>query len=120
MHSDLELGLDLTAGVGTLPLDPAAVGAAFRAHELTWTTPAALQWLAHQEPPERRPEYASAAASTAPNAGPPSETADRTGLSDRQRGPGREAARSGGRRFGKLAKHSAPSEPAAVQLSLFD
>ena len=49
MHHDLDLGLDLGRGPGVLPLDAAAVSAAFRAHQLTWTTPAALQHLAYQE-----------------------------------------------------------------------
>jgi 5'-3' exonuclease len=117
MHHDLELGLEIGRGRGALPLDPDAVGAAFRAHQLTWTTPAALQFLAYQDPPERPVEQAWAAD---------------TGEQD---DPGRHPAASGrpargvrtpvgtsrtSRRYGKLAKHAPQPQNAAVQLSLFD
>ncbi len=120
MHTDLELGLSLTEGAGTLPLDPGAVGAAFRDHQLTWTTPAALQFLAYQEPPERRSDHAWAAAPSsgrAPEASwRPSGPAPRTPTSARTA----DSGRPGVPRYGRLVKHAAPKEPAAVQLSLFD
>jgi DNA polymerase-1 len=121
MHHDLDLGLDLNGGPGVLPLDPAAVGAAFRAHQLTWTTPAALQFLAYQDPPERVGEQAwsPAAVSSPPTAGPgrhPGTASDRPGAT--RRTPG-EYGRPAGRRYGRLAKHSQPQN-GAVQLSLFD
>ncbi len=131
MHSDVELGLDITTGPGTLPLDPALVGAAFRAHELTWTTPAALQFLAYQDPPRRPVEHAwsSEAAGWSSESEPPG--AGRAGESPRYPAPpsGRtagatrtpaERGRPAGRRFGKLAKHAGQPKDAAVQLSLFD
>jgi DNA polymerase-1 len=122
MHHDLELGLhglDISDGPGALPLDPAAVGAAFRAHELTWTTPAALQFLAYQDPPERPAEQAW---STAPPArvtgsGHPAGTGGWPGAT--ARAPA-DHSRPAGRRFGKLAKHAGQPQNAAVQLSLFD
>jgi DNA polymerase-1 len=45
--------VDLDAG--RLPLDPAIVRATFRAHELHWTTAAALSAFAHVAPSEPRP-----------------------------------------------------------------
>jgi 5'-3' exonuclease len=51
MHDDLELGLDLTAGPGVLPLDVEAVRSVYSAHRLTWTAPAALRALAYQDGP---------------------------------------------------------------------
>jgi 5'-3' exonuclease len=129
MHNDLDLGLDLHGGPGVLPLDPAAVGAAFRAHQLTWTTPAALQFLAYQDPPERPAEQAWSPAEPAwssAEAGP-TRTAESVrptaGLRGRPAGITRTAAEHGrpaGRRFAKLAKHASPAPDAAVQLSLFD
>lgn len=113
MHHDLELKLDLATGPGVLPLDPAAVSAAFRAHQLTWTAPAALQHLAYQEQPERPVEQAW---STGP---------DDRAWADRRAGrpssgpTSSERGRSG-RRHGRLAKHTPPPKDAAVQLSLFD
>lgn len=125
MHSDVELGLDLSehsTGAGTLPLDPAAVGEAFRAHQLTWTTPAALQFLAYQDAPDRPAEQAwssapngfsraAAAGSSRPGSSAGRPAATRTAA---------EHSRSAGRRFGKLAKHASQPQDAAVQLSLFD
>ena len=119
MHSDLELGLDLSAGTGTLPLEASAVAAAFRAHELTWTTPAALRCLAYQDPPERPVEQAWAPAAGSFNA--VENPASLTG--GRPAGPNRiptDTARSAVRRFGKLAKHAKQPKDAAVQLALFD
>ena len=121
MHNDLELGLDLTGGPGVLPLDPAAVGAAFRAHQLTWTTPAALQFLAYQDPPQRPAEHAW---STSSGSGRPAGAVRHpAGFDGRAGGATRTAAEHGrpaGRRFGKLAKHASQPQDAAVQLSLFD
>ena len=101
MHNDLELGLDFTNGPGLLPLDPAAVEAAFRAHQLTWTTSAALQHLAYQDPPKRPVEQAWSV---------PSEFS-------RPAGPARRPA---GRRFARLAKHANQPQDGSIQLSLFD
>jgi len=124
MHNDVELGLDLSdlsTGAGALPLDPAAVGDAFRAHQLTWTTPAALQFLAYQDPPERPAEQAWSTARS--GSSPATGWVRRPGSSE---GPPAAAARSAGdhgrpgRRFGKLAKHASQPQDAAVQLSLFD
>ncbi len=53
MHDDLDLGLDLVAGPGVLPLAAEAVRSVCAAHRLTWTTPAALRVLAHQDGPPR-------------------------------------------------------------------
>jgi DNA polymerase-1 len=124
MHRDLDLGFGrsgpLGSGPGALPLDSAAVGAAFRAHQLTWTTPAALQFLAYEEPPERPVEHAWSAEPGDP-AGPPSagrHPADAAGRSGASRTPA-EYGRSG-RRYGRLAKHAPQPQDAAVQLSLFD
>ena len=109
MHHDLELRLDLAAGPGVLPLDPAAVSAAFRAHQLTWTTPAALQHLAYQEQPDRPVEQAW-------STGPDDQAwADRRAASRTPVERGRSS-----RRHGRLAKHTPPPKDAAVQLSLFD
>ncbi|MGI8666376.1 MAG: 5'-3' exonuclease H3TH domain-containing protein [Jatrophihabitans sp.] len=55
MHSDLELGLGLPDGLGSLPLAAEAVRSAFAAHQLTWTTPAALRALAHHDGPVTPP-----------------------------------------------------------------
>ncbi|HEX8081700.1 MAG TPA: 5'-3' exonuclease H3TH domain-containing protein [Jatrophihabitans sp.] len=131
MHCDVELGLDLSdisGGPGMLPLDPAAVGAAFRDHELTWTTPAALQFLAYQNPPERPVEQAWSSERTGWSSEPPdlsgAESPRRPAPSGgRTAGAARtpsEHGRPGGRRFGKLAKHASQPKDAAVQLSLFD
>jgi DNA polymerase-1 len=113
MRRDLELGLDLDGGPGVLPLDPAAVGAAFRAHQLTWTTPAALQHLAYQDPPERPAERAwipvPDRSGRPSNGRPGSSSAGKT----RTAGPDRPA----GRAFGRLAKQP---KDAAIQLPLFD
>lgn len=120
MHDDLELGLGITTGLGTLPLEPAAVAAAFRAHELTWTTPAALQCLAYQDPPARPVEQAWAAAAATFNDEAPSGARSVNGS---QAGAGRtptDNSRSAIRRFGKLAKHAKQPKDAAVQLALFD
>jgi 5'-3' exonuclease len=91
MRDDLDLGLDLASGPGVLPLDPAAVHAAYAAHQLTWTTGAALRALAHDDRP-------------VPVQPPPP-------AAERWLGP----ARGGGRRFPKLVK----PEPQPSQLSLF-
>jgi 5'-3' exonuclease len=110
MHADVELGLDLRTGPGCLPLAAEAVGAVFRAHQLTWTTPAAMQALAYQEAPPTRPEHAWSAARTttaaprSPSGGQPPATSGRTS----------------GRRFGRLAKHAQKPESGALQLTLFD
>jgi 5'-3' exonuclease len=58
MHDDLELGLDLSAGPGVLPLPAEAVRSVYAAHQLTWTAPAALRVLAHHDgpPPPPPPE----------------------------------------------------------------
>jgi len=119
MHHDLDLGLDLGRGPGVLPLDSAAVSAAFRAHQLTWTTPAALQFLAYQEPPERPVEHAWSAEPAAP--GEATWTGQPAGSTGRA-GTGRTPAEYGrsGRRHGRLAKHAPQPQDAAVQLSLFD
>jgi len=120
MHNDLELGLDLTGGPGVLPLDPGAVGAAFRAHQLTWTTPAALQFLAYQDRPARPAEHAW---STPSGSGRPAGAARHPAGVDGRAGATGSAAehgRSAGRRFGKLAKHASQPQDVAVQLSLFD
>ncbi len=120
MHHDLDLGLDLSRGPGVLPLDPAAVGAAFRAHQLTWTTSAALQHLAYQEAPERPVDHA-----WSPDRGESGEPAmagrPSSGPATRP-GAGRTSADYGrsGRRHGRLAKHAPQPQDAAVQLSLFD
>jgi hypothetical protein len=104
-----------------LPLDPAAVGAAFRAHQLTWTTPAALQFLAYQDPPERPTEHAW---STPTGSGRPADVVRHPAGFDRRAGGATRTAadhgRPAGRRFGKLAKHASQPQDAAVQLSLFD
>jgi DNA polymerase-1 len=121
MHNDLDLGLDLTGGPGVLPLDPTAVGAAFRAHQLTWTTPAALQHLAYQDPPERPAEQAWSAAGASSIPGGPGRHPGTPG--GRQAVGHRTAAEHGrptGRRFGRLAKHASQPQDGAVQLSLFD
>ena len=101
MHNDLELGLDFTSGPGLLPLDAAAVEAAFRAHQLTWTTSAALQHLAYQDPPKRPVEQAWSA---------PSEF----------NRPAGSARRPAGRRFARLAKHANQPQDGSIQLALFD
>jgi DNA polymerase-1 len=122
MHSDVELGVTVGGGgPGMLPLDPAAVAAAFQAHELTWTTPAALQFLAYQDPPERPVEHAwsSATAGFSHPAGSPRRPVGSVAPSA---GPARAAehGRPAGRRFGRLAKHPAQPQNVAVQLTLFD
>jgi 5'-3' exonuclease len=120
MHNDLELSLDLSSGPGTLPLDPAGVSAAFRAHQLTWTTPAALRFLAYQDEPKRPVEHAWARAGGGTD-DPPASARHSDG--GRFKGTGRTGAEHGrppGRRFGKLAKHATQPPNAAVQLSLFD
>jgi len=118
MHSDLDLGLDLGRGPGVLPLDATAVSAAFRAHQLTWTTPAALQHLAYQDAPERPVEHAW----SADPAGRGEPTGQRPPGYTGRAGAGRAPAEHGrsGRRHGRLAKHAPPPQDAAVQLSLFD
>jgi len=50
MHDDIPLRLDLGGGPGCLPLDAAAVRAAFLGQQLTWTVSAALRALCDQEP----------------------------------------------------------------------
>jgi hypothetical protein len=121
MHRDLELGFDSSSAIGTgpgaLPLDAAAVSAAFRAHQLTWTTPAALQFLAYEDPPERPVEHAWSTGRDDP-AGAERRPASATGRSR----PARPFAEQGrtGRRHGRLAKHAPQPADAAVQLSLFD
>ncbi|HEV2887416.1 MAG TPA: 5'-3' exonuclease H3TH domain-containing protein [Jatrophihabitans sp.] len=120
MRRDLELGLDLSGGPGALPLDPAAVDAAFRAHQLTWTTPAALQFLAYQDPPERPVEHAWTATGAEWVSSPPGRHP--AVASGRSAGATRTPIEHGrpGRRFGKLAKPAGQPKDAAVQLSLFD
>ncbi len=101
MHGDLELGLSLTAGVGTLPLAAEAVRSAYAAHQLTWTAPAALRVLAHEDGP--------------PQPAPPAQVWTS--------GPSDGGGYRGGRRYPPLPK---PAEKvgraaaAANQLSLFD
>lgn len=90
MHDSLDLGLDLAAGPGVLPLSAEAVRAAFSAHQLTWTAAAALRVLAHHD-------------------GPPPPPAP-----DRHWTPGYGQS-GGGRRYGKLEK----PKPRTDQLSLF-
>ncbi|MEO9239289.1 MAG: 5'-3' exonuclease H3TH domain-containing protein, partial [Jatrophihabitantaceae bacterium] len=51
MHDDLDLGLNLQRGAGVLPLPATAVRDTCAAHGLTWTVPAALRALAHQDGP---------------------------------------------------------------------
>ena len=51
MHDDLQLGLDLAAGPGVLPLTAEAVRSVYAEHQLTWTAPAALRVLAHHDGP---------------------------------------------------------------------
>jgi DNA polymerase-1 len=46
MHSALELGLDVGAGPGVLPLPASQVDSVFRAHGLTWTCAEAVRVLA--------------------------------------------------------------------------
>ncbi|MDQ2837891.1 MAG: hypothetical protein M3Y89_10830 [Actinomycetota bacterium] len=100
MHADLELGLDLATGAGCLPLPAGAVRAAYAAHQLTWTAPAALRVLAHEDGP--------------PPAAAPTEIS------------GSEPVSSGGyrgRRFPPLAKSEAKTGRAAIasnQLALFE
>jgi len=89
MHDDLELGLDLVAGPGVLPLPAEAVRSVYAAHRLTWTAPAALRVLAHHEGP--------------PPAAPP----------ERHWSPEHDRPRP--QRFGRLER----PKPKAAQLSLF-
>jgi 5'-3' exonuclease len=50
MREDVPLELDLTAGVGVLPLQADVVDAVFRAQNLTWTAGQAVRVLAEGEP----------------------------------------------------------------------
>jgi 5'-3' exonuclease len=93
MHDDVALDLDLSSGVGVLPLRAEAVGAVFRAQNLTWTTGQAVRVLADVEYAEVEPPQSVV--------------------------PPWVLGWSGGgapRRLPKLA----PRRPAAEQLSLFD
>jgi 5'-3' exonuclease len=51
MRDDVALGLCFEAGPGVLPLSAGPVRDAYTACQLTWTTPAALRALAHQDGP---------------------------------------------------------------------
>jgi len=55
MHVDVDLGLDLTAGPGVLPLPADDVETVFRAHNLTWSLAQAVQVLAEVELDQSRP-----------------------------------------------------------------
>jgi DNA polymerase-1 len=92
MRRDVQVGLDLAAGPGLLPLDPDAVAAAFRAQQLTWTARQAVQVLADVDQPPPSP------AAWPDNAAWPENWAVRTGP-----------------RLPKLP----PRKPAMAQLSLF-
>lgn len=132
MRNDLQLGLGITVGCGTLPLSADAVSAAFAEHQLTWTTPTALRVLAHRDVPVKpavqawaRPEPAFGPTSAfSPASGPAlvlsgsGSTPSAPGLASPFNSSGR-----GGRRFGRLVKSGARSqraENAGKQLSLFD
>ena len=102
--------------------EAAAVSAAFRAHQLTWTTPgAALQFLAYQDPPERPVEPCLVRRTGAtPARGPrPASGMARPAAGNGVGCQSREQGRPG-RRYGRLAKHTPQPQDAAVQLSLFD
>jgi 5'-3' exonuclease len=104
MHADLELGLELAGGPGCLPLPADAVRRAFGAHQLTWTTPAALRALAHLDIPVTQPPAVA-------NWGGPSESSRYGQPSSR------------GRRFPPLPKPEKKlnrAQVAANQLSLFE
>lgn len=51
MHDDVPLELSFDHGPGLLPLPAESVRAAYTSCELTWTTPAALRALAHEDGP---------------------------------------------------------------------
>ncbi|HTZ45450.1 MAG TPA: 5'-3' exonuclease H3TH domain-containing protein [Jatrophihabitans sp.] len=106
MHDTLELGLDLAAGPGVLPLPADAVRAAFSAHQLTWTTATALRVLAHHDgpPPQPAPQHHRTAGRS-----PDGDGGSAGYLTPGQRHPG------GGKRHGKLEK----PRPRVDQLSLF-
>lgn len=53
MRHDVDVGFD--GGLGTLPLDAAAVAEVFRAQQLTWSTAHAVRVLADAEPPPPDP-----------------------------------------------------------------
>ncbi|HEU5271825.1 MAG TPA: 5'-3' exonuclease H3TH domain-containing protein [Jatrophihabitans sp.] len=55
MHDDLELGVDLAAGPGVLPLTAEAVQGVYAEHRLTWTAATALRVLAHHDGPPPAP-----------------------------------------------------------------
>jgi DNA polymerase-1 len=59
MHRDVDLGLDLQSGAGTLPLAAHAVDSVFRSQNLTWTTAQAVRVLADCDPEEVRPPRAT-------------------------------------------------------------
>jgi DNA polymerase-1 len=50
MHDALDLGLDVSAGPGVLPLAASQVDSVFRAHGLMWTSAQAVRVLADAEP----------------------------------------------------------------------
>jgi DNA polymerase-1 len=94
MHGGLDLGLDVSAGPGVLPLPASQVDAVYRAHGLTWTCAQAVRVLADAE--MVRPPRAAASLSALP-------------WLDGWTG-------GGGRRLPKLP----PRKPVLEQLSLFD
>lgn len=90
MHDDVELALDLTAGVGVLPFAADAVARVFHSHRLTWSAGPAVRVLAEVEPDHVVPQY------------PTSVPIDNWHTRPARRLP-----------------PLAPARPAAVQLSLF-
>lgn len=99
LHADVELGLDLAAGPGCLPLAADAVRSVFTSHRLPSTLPTALQALAHLEQVGPVPVFADARRSY------PDDPRARGGYWS-----------GGGRRFGKLPVKVKPAEE---QLALF-
>jgi DNA polymerase-1 len=110
MHADVPLGIDLSGGIGCLPLPADAVRTVFLAQELTWTTAAALRVLAGQEsagspaPPADAGWSPGAEAGWSPDAKP-------------EWSPRPEPSWSTGRRrYGRLPR---TPEPRTEQLALF-
>lgn len=60
MHRDVELGIELHVGAGSLPFDAAAVDEVFRGLQLTWTAAQAVRVLADRDPDELRPSRLAA------------------------------------------------------------
>ena len=94
MHDDVALDLDLASGAGVLPLRAEAVGAVFRAQNLTWSTGQAVRILAEVDYDDTAP--------------PPQSVVPPWVLGWSGGGPPR--------RLPKLV----PRRPAPEQLSLFD